>query len=208
MIKKNEIYYDKRTHRVYIASIVDEQFAFLKYTTLEDIKHRGCFVNHHHGINKKDKVVITDINKLRKTTDEGGTMMDNPMWKIGIKEEGNCGNTFFETGAFERIAELRAKDNWTGEPAEAFTGDSNERAKVDKGLDILLAKKKPIKKKKKPIKKTIVGNKTHVIPVPKHYPKIDKTPIAMQPISNKAPDVKAVPKKVTKKAIVKKPKNK
>lgn len=187
MIKKNEIYYDKRTHRVYIASIVDEQYTFLKFTTLEDIKHRACFVNHHHGINKKDKVVITDIDKLRKTTDEGGIMMDNPMWKIGIKEEGNCGNTFFETGVFERIAELRAKDNWTGEPIEASTCISPVKPKPTIGQQIVKAVNKTAKKKKKSVKEIILGTKADVIPVP---------------------NVKAVPKKVTKKVIIKKPNKK
>ncbi|MCC6818569.1 MAG: hypothetical protein IT245_06750 [Bacteroidia bacterium] len=167
---------------------------------------------HSQAVNSKlDLVIVKDLSKLAKTTDQGyvihGTI---PVNKIGYLGEGNCGNVYLFPKSMATIEDLRKKDNWTGEPAEAFTGNSNEKLKPN--FDNLVSKAviKTVKKKKKPVKKAIVGNKTHVIPVPdiKSFPKVVKTPKGMQPISNKTSDVKAVPKKVTKKVIIKKPNKK
>jgi hypothetical protein len=196
MIQENELYYDKRTHRPYLALVVGSKLAFMRYTSLNLLKRGMCGMASHIENPKYDTLMTIDISKFAPVDNLGRQgYWNNPVFKIGFIGEGNCGNVFLLPNVLERIEEMRKKDNWTGEPSENLSPKVNMDTVGEK---IVKAVNKTAKKKKKPVNKRPAGRS---IPIPVN------TPEAMKPTSDNIPNVKAVPKKVTKK-LIKKPNKK
>lgn len=189
MIQENEIYYDKRTHRPYIAKIVGSELAYMRYVPLDWLTRGMCNITDQIANSKYDTLIVKDLQKLCPLSNTGKPLYwEIPVFRIGQIGQGNCGNVFLTSNALTNIEKLRAKDNWTGEPSEKVAEVLSPKVNMDTvGERVVKAVNKTAKKKKKPIKKTILGINSDVIPVP---------------------NIKAVPKKATKKVIVKKPKNK
>lgn len=125
MINEKEIWYNKETHRTYLAEVVGTEFAMMKCIVLSEVEGSGPTLSGGR-LDNLNLTIKKDIHSIIPMDDNGNKKWGSLKWiRIGIAYVGSCNTCnptrYFDLRMLDIIKKIRASDpNYNKDDLSAY----------------------------------------------------------------------------------------